>query len=131
MKLLNPFTTMLTTIFPDPNNYETYSGCHYQFYTAAEKPQIAIRLLKYGSKKEAGEAFRSFFVSEGNAWGLPPERLYNVADSAYFGYNAYEDTSKCDECGLVAVIGVYGIYISVKGQYEKVPRARKKEAALN
>ncbi len=31
MKYLNPFTNLLTNIFPDPNHYDTYSGCYYQF----------------------------------------------------------------------------------------------------
>ncbi|HET9434662.1 MAG TPA: hypothetical protein VFO37_12935 [Chitinophagaceae bacterium] len=130
MKYLNPFTNILTNIFPDPNNYDNYSGCHYQFYTpdANEKGQIAIRLIKWGSKKEAGDDFRNFFNSEWNS-GVAPERLYGIADSAYFDFD-FEDTTKCDECGLVATTGAYGIYIAFKGQYEKVPRARKKESAL-
>src|SRR5688572_28401841 len=53
MEGLNPFTTRLTTTFPDPNNFENYSGCQYQFFTADQKPQIAIRLIKWESKKEA------------------------------------------------------------------------------
>lgn len=81
-----------------------------------------------GSKKEAGDDFRIFFNSEWNT-GVAPERLYGIADSAYFDYD-FEDTAKCDECGLVASRGEYGIYIAFKGQYEKVPRARKKESAL-
>ena len=130
MKYLNPFTNILSSIFPDQNNHETYSGCHYQFYTPddREKGQIAIRLIKWGSKKEASDDFRNFFSSESNG-GVAPERLYGIADSAYFDYD-YEDTVKCDECGLVATRGEYGIYIAFKGQYEKVPRARKKESAL-
>ena len=130
MKTLNPFTNLLSNIFPDPNNYETYSGCHYQFYTPddREKGQIAIRLIKWGSKKEASDDFRNFFSSEANS-GIAPERLYGIADSAYFDYD-YDDTTKCDECGLVAIRAEYGIYIAFKGQYEKVPRARKKESAL-
>jgi hypothetical protein len=130
MKTLNPFTNILTSIFPDQNNHETYSGCHYQFYTPddREKGQIAIRLIKWGSKKEASDDFRNFFSSEVNT-GVAPERLYGIADSAYFDYD-FDDTTKCDECGLVAARGEYGIYIAFKGQYEKVPRARKKESAL-
>ena len=130
MKYLNPFTNILTNIFPDQNNHETYSGCHYQFYTPddREKGQIAIRLIKWESKKDASDDFRNFFSSEANG-GVAPERLYGIADSAYFDYD-YDDTTKCDECGLVAIRAEYGIYIAFKGQYEKVPRARKKESAL-
>ncbi|HET6766714.1 MAG TPA: hypothetical protein VFH08_04930, partial [Chitinophagaceae bacterium] len=108
MKYLNPFTSILTSIFPDDNNFETYKGCYYQFYTPDEKAQIAIRLVKWGSKKEAGDDFRNFFNSEWNS-GVAPERLDGIADSAYFNYG-FEDTVKCDECGLVATTGAYGIY---------------------
>jgi len=130
IKILSPFTNILSSIFPDQNNHETYSGCYYQFYTTddREKGQIAIRLIKWKSKKDASDDFRNFFSSEANG-GVAPERLYGIADSAYFDYD-YEDTIKCDECGLVAIRAEYGIYIAFKGQYEKVTRARKKEAAL-
>lgn len=129
MKELSPFTQILTKVFPDPNNFETYSGCYYQFYTPTEKPQIAIRLIKWGTKKEAGDDFHNFFLSEWNASGQAPERLYGIADSAYFSFG-FNDTTKCDECGLVATVKDFGIYIAFKGEYEKVTRARKKEAAL-
>jgi hypothetical protein len=55
------------------------------------------------------------------------ESLRNVSgivDSAYFDYD-YDDTTRRDECGLVAIQNME--YISFKGQYEKVPRARKKK----
>ena len=130
MEKVHPFTTLLTNTFPDPNSFETYTGCHYQFYTKDEKPQIAVRLIKWESAQQAAAEFRQQVQSHHDNTGLAPEKLYGAADSAYFGFNG-EDTSLCDECGLVAIIGVYSIYISIKGQYEKVPRAAKKLSALN
>jgi len=129
MEALHPFTNLLSNIFPDPNNFETYNGCQYQFFTPGDKPQLAVRLIKWGSKQEAASEFRQQVQSHFDLWGLVPERLRGIADSAYFGFNA-DDTAKCDECGLVAIQGVYAIYISYKGQYENVTRARKKESAL-
>lgn len=129
METLNPFTTLLTKTFPDPNSFETYTGCHYQFFTKDEYPQIAVRLIKWSSKQEAANEFKQQVQSHFDHWGIAPERLRGIADSAYFGFNT-EDTSRCDECGLVAIQGEYAMYISFKGQYEKVPRARKKESAL-
>ena len=129
MKVLSPFTQILTKIFPDPNNYETYSGCYYQFYTPTEKAQIAIRLIKWSSKREAGDDFHNFYIREWSATGQAPERIPGVADSAYFNYG-FDDTTKCDECSFIATIKDYNIYIAFKGEYGKVTRARKKESAL-
>lgn len=126
---IHPFTNLLTNSFPDPNNYETYSGCYYQFYTANDKPQIAVKLLKWGSKKEAAEDYHMQVQRHFESWGITPERITGVADSAYFSLDN-SDTTFCDECGLVAIQGVYSVYISFKGQYDKVPRARKKQSAL-
>ena len=129
IRVLHPFTTILTNIFPDDGNVENYNGCHYQFYTPDEKPQLAIRLIKWSSKKEAADDYIMQVRRHFESWGISPERLYGIADSAFFDLNP-EDTSKCDECALVVMQGVYGIYISFKGQYEKVLRARKRESAL-
>jgi len=129
METCHPFTTLLTNTFPDPNSFETYAGCHYQFFTRDEYPQIAVRLIKWSSKQEAANEFKQQVQSHFDQWGIAPERLRGTADSAYFGFNT-EDTSLCDECGLVAIQGEYAMYISFKGQYEKVPRARKKQSAL-
>ena len=85
-------------------------------------------LIKWESKKEAGDDFRNFYSSELNS-GIAPEQIYGIADSAYFDYD-FEDTTTCDNCGLVATTGEYGIYIAYKGQYEEVHRERKRESAL-
>ena len=130
METLHPFTTLLTKSFPDPNSFETYTGCHYQFFTKEEKPQIAVRLIKWESAQQAAAEFRQQVQSHRDNTGLAPERLRGVADSAYFSLDA-QDTAFCDECHMVAIQGVYSIYISFKGQYEKVPRAAKKLSALN
>jgi hypothetical protein len=129
IKTVQPFTTQLTNIFPDPNSFETYTGCYYQFYTADEKPQIAVRLIKWGSQQEAANEFKQQVQSHHDNTGVAPERLRGAADSTYFSYET-EDSTKCDECHMVAILGVYSMYISFKGQYEKVPRAAKKLSAL-
>lgn len=126
---LQPFTSPLSKSFPDPNAFETYTGCYYQFYTPDEYPQLAVRFIKWGSKKEAANEFIQQVKSHYDHQGFTPERIYNVADSAYFGYEG-EDENLCNECGLVAILGPYAVYISFKGQYEKVTRARKKQVAL-
>jgi hypothetical protein len=63
------------------------------------------------------------------SWGIAPERLETGADSAYFSYEIM-DTSKCDECHLVAIRGLYSVYISFKGQPDGMTREGKKMVAL-
>ena len=55
---LNPFLNPLSKLFPDANNHESYSGCHYQFYKPDDFPGITVRLIKWSSKQEAVEDFR-------------------------------------------------------------------------
>lgn len=129
IETVQPFTHPLSKMFPDPDPLENFTGCYYQFYTEDEYPQFAISLVKWSSKTEAAVDFNMFFQSHLDNWGFPPERIYGIADSAFFGFNA-DDTTKCDICGLVAIQGVYSIHIVFKGQYDKVTRARKKESAL-
>src|ERR1700741_1555489 len=72
MKTLHPFTTLLTNIFPDPNSFETYTGCYYQFYTKEEKPQIAVRLIKWESAQQAAVEFKQQVQSHYDNTGLAP-----------------------------------------------------------
>jgi len=129
IEALHPFTTPLSNSFPDPNNFETYNGCHYQFFTDNDKPQLAVRMIKWGSKQEAIDEFKMQAQRHFEMWGISPERLSVEADSVYFGIEPMDNT-KCDECGLVVVQGLYSIYISFKGQYETVTRESKKLVAL-
>jgi hypothetical protein len=126
---LNPFGTPLSASFPDELNYDVYRGCYYQFFTPTIKPQIAIKLLKWSSKQEAAIDYKTNIDRHTSDWYGRPERIYGIADSAYFNYEG-EDTAKCDECGLVALKGLYTIYISYKGAYDESPRQRKKVIAL-
>lgn len=126
---LHPFTNPLSNSFPDPNNYETYSGCHYQFFTNNDKPQLSVRLIKWTSRKEASDEFNMQTQRHFESWGIAPERLSVGADSVYFSIEPM-DTTKCDECGMVAALGLYSIYISFKGQYEGLTREGKKMVAL-
>lgn len=129
IEALHPFTTRLTAAFPDPNAYETYTGCYYQFYTDSEKPQLAVRLMKWASKEEAMDEFKMQAQRHFESWGLSPEKLSVEADSVYFSIEPM-DSTRCDECHLVAIQGVYSIYISFKGQYGGLTREGKKLVAL-
>lgn len=126
---LSPFGVPLSGSFPDELNYDVYRGCYYQFFTPNSKGQIAIKLLKWNTKKEAAEDYKTNIDRHTSDWYGRPERIDGVADSAYFNYEG-EDTAKCDECGLVALKGLYTLYISFKGGYDEAPRQRKKSMAL-
>ena len=125
---INPFSNNLSKVIADPNNFETYNGCHYEFFTPDDKPMIAIRLIKWGSNQEALEDYR-MQERRASEWPAPPEPISGVADQAFFSYDS-EDAGRCNECSLVAIRDQYGIYVALKGQYEKVPRSKKKETAL-
>lgn len=63
-------------------------------------------------------------------WQRRPETIKGLADSAYFNYNAFDDT-KCDDCHLLLLSGVYDVIVSFHGQYDDVSRESKKNAAIN
>jgi len=126
---LSPFGVPMSSSFPDELNYDTYKGCFYQFFTKNMKPQIAVRLMKFTTKKEAAAVYKTSIDGHTSDWYGNPERISLIADSAYFNYEG-EDSAKCDECGLVALQGIYVIYVSFKGAYDETSRSRKKFIAL-
>lgn len=125
---LNPFGVPISSSFPDELNRDDYKGCYYQFFTNSMKPQIAVRLLKMNSKQDAVEVYKTSINGHTNDWYGTPERIYGIADSVYFNYEG-EDSTKCDECGLVVLKGTYVIYISFKGAYDETPRSIKRVTA--
>ncbi|MBL7739129.1 MAG: hypothetical protein JNK14_07910 [Chitinophagaceae bacterium] len=125
---LMPFGTPLSGSFPDPNRWENYSACHYQFFTANAKPQVAVRLIKWASKSEALDEYKMNLSRHVESWGGPPERIHWVPDSAYFTDNGQEP-NKCFDCGLVVLNGLYTIYVSFAGD-DNGNRDRKKTVSL-
>lgn len=126
---LNPFGVPISSSFPDPNNYDVYKGCQYQFFTSNAKPQIAVRILKWASKSESLQEYKTNFSRHVESWGRSPERIYWVPDSAYFTNNG-EEPNKCFDCGLVVLNGLYTIYISFAGD-DDGNRDRKKTVSLH
>ena len=90
---------------------------------------MAVRFIKWESKNDAGNEYKQQVGSHFDHTGLAPEKLPGVADSAYFSINP-EEANLCGECGLVAALGPYTIYISFKGQILEITRTRAKEVAL-
>ena len=125
---LSPFGVPISGNFPDPNNYDVYKGCHYQFFTANAKPQMAVRIIKWASKSEALDEYKMNLSRHFESWGRSPERIHWVPDSAYFTDNG-EEPNKCFDCGLVVLNGLYTIYVSFAGD-DNGNRERKKTVSL-
>jgi hypothetical protein len=128
VEALSPFGVPLSGSFPDPNRWENYSACHYQFFTTRAKPQVAVRIIKWTSKSEATDEYKMNVSRHFESWGRTPERIYWVPDSAYFTDNG-EEPNKCFDCGLVVLNGLYTIYVSFAGD-DNGNRDRKKTVSL-
>lgn len=126
---LSPFTNPLSNSYPE-DSLEGYRGCMYEFFKGNDYGTIKISLLKNKSKADALVFYNSNVADHINLWQRRPEVINGLADSAYFNYNAFDDT-KCDDCHLLLMSGVYNIVVSFHGQYDDVPRENKKKAAIN
>ena len=125
---LSPFTHPLSRSYAD-DPLEGYRGCFYEFRKAADYGTIKISVIKNKSKAEALVFYNNNVADHINLWQRRPETITGLADSAYFNYNA--DDTKCDDCDLSLVSGVYNVVVSFHGQYDDVLRAQKKNAAIS
>ena len=124
------FNNPLTKSYQDPNQFEGNSACIYEFFKPNDYPSLFIGLIKYSSKENAADQFHQFRVSHRDTWGIDSELLLYLGDSASFDLNA-NDPTKCDECNLFVKQGYYFIDIKFKGQFDEVPRERKKTVGIN
>jgi hypothetical protein len=126
---LHIFNNRLTKSYPEQDPIENFHSCYYEFYKPNDFPMLSVQLVKYLSKQEAGSVFHQNVLDHYDTWGVDPERILHVGDSAFFGLNtnAY---NKCDECSLIVNQGVYMVYVNFKGQMDEVPRERKKTIAI-
>jgi hypothetical protein len=125
---LSPFTNPLSKFYSE-EALEGYQGCIYEFFKLNDYGTIKVSLLKNKSKAEALAFYNSNVQDHIDLWQRRPETLMGLADSAYFNYNA--DDTKCDDCHLLLLSGVYNVIVSFHGQYDDVPRESKKNAAIN
>ena len=125
---LSPFTVALSNSYAE-DPLEGYRGCLYEFFKSPDFGTIKISLLKNKSKADALVFYNSNVADHINLWQRRPETIVGLADSAYFNYNA--DDTKCDDCDLSLVSGVYNVVVSFHGQYDDVLRAQKKNAAIS
>jgi len=124
---LSPFTVALSNSYAE-DPLEGYRGCLYEFFKSPDFGTIKISLLKNKSKADALVFYNSNVADHINLWQRRPETIVGLADSAYFNYNA--DDTKCDDCHLLLISGVYGVVVSFHGQYDDVSRENKKNAAI-
>jgi hypothetical protein len=125
---LSPFTVALSNSYAE-DPLEGYRGCLYEFFKSPDFGTIKISLLKNKSKADALVFYNSNVADHINMWQRRPETIVDLADSAYFNYNA--DDTKCDDCHLLLMSGVYNVVVSFHGQYDDVSREKKKKAAIN
>jgi len=126
---LSPFTVALSKSYAD-DPLEGYRGCFYEFFKSPDFGTIKISLLKNKSKADALAFYNIDVTDHINSYQISPEPIQGLADSAHFNYNA-GDLSKCDDCDLSLVIGLYNVVVSFHGQYDDVPREKKKKAAIS
>jgi ferredoxin len=84
--------------------------------------------LKSPSKEEAGNVFQEFERGQHDLWGVSPERILHLADSASITMNK-SCFEKCSECAVVVKQGEYVIFVNFKGP-EDVLRERLKTMAI-
>lgn len=125
---LSPFTNPLTNSYAE-DPLEGYRGCIYEFFRPNKDGTIKISLIKNKSKADALAFYNTNVTDHINLWQRKPETIVGLADSAYFNYNA--DDTKCDDCHLLLISGLYNIIVSFHGQYDDVSRESKKKAAIN
>ena len=126
---LSPFTNPLSKFYPEDNLLEAYRGCIYEFFKPNDYGTIKVSLLKNKSKAEALVFYNSNVKDHIDLWQRRPETISGLADSAYFNYNT--DDTKCDDCHLLLISGVYAVIVSFHGQYDEVSRESKKNAAIS
>jgi hypothetical protein len=125
---LSPFTHPLSKSYAD-DPLEGYRACFYDFWNENDYGTIKVSLIKNKSKADALVFYNSNVADHVNLWQRRPETITGLADSAYFNYNA--DDTKCDDCDLSLMSGVYNVVVSFHGQYDDVSREKKKNAAIS
>lgn len=125
---LSPFTIALSNSYVD-DPLEGYRGCFYEFIKSPDFGTIKISLLKSKSRSDALEIYNNDVADHISLYQISPEPIPGLADSAHFNYNA-GDHSKCDDCDLSLLIGLYNVVVGFHGQYDDVSRDKKKKAAI-
>jgi len=126
---LSPFTIALSKSYAE-EPLEGYRSCIYEFFKPNDYGTIKVSVTKNKSKAEALVFYNRNVADHIELWQRRPETIKGLADSAYFNYNASDDT-KCDDCHLLLMSGVYVVIVSFHGQYDDVSRESKKIAAIN
>jgi hypothetical protein len=99
---LSPFGTPVKLVTSD-DRMDGYCGCHYDFESKTDYPQVYITVNQFGSLSECKEAFAMNRQDWVNMYQRQPDYINNIADSAAWFGNAQPE--KCDDCGLQVVSG--------------------------
>ncbi|MEO6613639.1 MAG: hypothetical protein ABIT05_12690 [Chitinophagaceae bacterium] len=124
---LSPFNKPIKKTTPD-DRFDGYCGCHYDLQADDDYPQVQISLNQFPSARESKENYIISKESWVNMYQREPEFIADLGDSASFYGNA--EPALCDDCGLQVASGRYYITIGLKGYYDKISAATKKDAAV-
>jgi hypothetical protein len=124
---LSPFGKLIKLVTPQ-ERLDGFCGCHYDLQSEDDYPQVQIGINQFSSAKESKQNY--VIMKEGwvNLYQRQPEYIPNLGDSANFQGNA--DPGLCDDCGLQVASGRYYITVAIKGYYDKISAAAKRDAAI-
>jgi len=125
---LSPFGKPIKTVTSD-DRFDGYCGCHYDFQSDDDYPQVKISVNQFASYKESRQAYTMYKKDWTAMYGRQPDEIANLGDSACFQGNAEPD--KCDDCGLHVIAGRFYVMVIFKGYYEKISQSVKMGAAIN
>ena len=125
---LSPFNKPIKEVTAE-DRLEGYCGCHYALQADDDYPQVKISVNQFSSAQESKEDYIINKESWVNMYQRQPEFIPNLGDSASFYGNA--DPALCDDCGLQVASGRYYITVALKGYYDNIPAATKKDATVN
>ena len=115
--------------YPEPDPVENFHACYYEFDRVPHRyGALGVQLMKAFSKEEAGNIFSEFKYDHHRIWGVNPETILHLADSACMTMNE-GCADKCREAVLIVKQGFYVIWIQMKAP-EGTLRDRLKTMAI-
>jgi hypothetical protein len=124
---LSPFGRPFKKSTPDGQS-DGYTGCHYEFDSSDDNPQIRIAVNDYRVAADARAALDQHADDFRRLWGRGPDAIAGLCDAASFAGSA--DPVWCDTCGLQAACGRYYLTVNFKGYTQTVPAGMKQASGV-
>lgn len=105
---------LVTKYYSESYPVKGFHACYYEFDAIPHRyGMLSVQLQKTSSKKDANDIFWQFEKDHHDLWGVSPERILYLADSAAITINE-NCADLCWECVLIVKQGVYVIWVSFK-----------------